>query len=110
MLEGSERAKMEKRAMQGSCCMWAALGFFHGGHWLILAAKAGDPRLAYLARSRNGTLDGASKKVETMIRTLEQHVSTQAIILGSITRRNVLGYLLTDCGVITARYGQPGGR
>ena len=76
MLEGSERAKMEKRAMQGSCCMWLLCGFFHGGHWLCLAAKAGEPRLAYLARSKNRTLDGASKKVETMIRTLEQHNDT----------------------------------
>jgi hypothetical protein len=73
MMEGSERGRIEKGAVRRACFMWAALGFFHGGHWLFLAAKAGDPRLAYLARSRNRTLDGAQKKVETMIRTLEQH-------------------------------------
>ena len=73
MMEGSERGRIEKGAVKRACFMWLSLGFFHGGHWLYLAARAGDPRLAYLARSRNKTLDGSQKKVETMIRTLEQH-------------------------------------
>lgn len=73
MMEGSERARMEARARNGVCCIWACFGCCHGGHWLFLAAKAGDPRLAYLARSRNRTMDKAPDLVETMIRTLEQH-------------------------------------
>jgi hypothetical protein len=78
LLEGDERAALEGGALKRACALWGMCGCLHGGHWLFLAAKANDPRLVYLADSGNRALGGvgALKKVDTMIRTLEQHHDT----------------------------------
>lgn len=73
LLEAHERRRLERSTLCECYVAWALLGIVHGGQWLVLAAKANDPRLRYLAKTNIRALRGSLKKVETLIRTLEQH-------------------------------------
>ena len=73
LLESEERRRLERSTLCECYTAWALLGIVHGGHWLVLASKANDPRLRYLAKTNIRALRGSLKKVETLIRTLEQH-------------------------------------